>query len=178
MVHIYCRHAFWWICHMHNGHRAAWWHSYFQVSWTCVSANQKSISEGWKLGRTTSLVCCSYGRLQSSLGFTKILRQEQNPPRRCLLWVFSCFASSRLSEPLSALLVGMCHEDWPMWAHKQASSLNRSWQSITSLIEPYVLFWSYRRGKRKYLDLQHTELVIFHQMDTASPHSFLAYASN
>lgn len=42
-----------------------------------VSANQKSISKGWRLGRTTSLVCCSYGRLQSSLGFTEILRQEQ-----------------------------------------------------------------------------------------------------
>lgn len=32
VAHIYCRHMFWWVCHRHNGHRAARWHFSFCAS--------------------------------------------------------------------------------------------------------------------------------------------------
>lgn len=128
-----------------------------------VSLLREVLTKGWKLGRTTSLVCCNYGRLQSSFVSSIILAEQQSFLHgNCFSVCSLSFHLQQVAWTSQCLLVDLCHQDWPIWAHHQVSSLTETGRVMYIESHCPLLKLQTKEEKKQNIQTYNTELVIFH----------------
>lgn len=128
-----------------------------------VSLLTKVLTKGWKLGRTASLVCCNYGRLQSSFIFSIILAEQQSFLHENCFSVCSLpFHLQQVAWTSQCVLVDLCHQDWPIRAHQQVSSFTETGRVMYIESHHTLLKLQTKEEKKQNIQTYNAELVIFH----------------